>query len=172
MVPSHIPTPALSHISAHIKIPNVFLQSSSIGLLPVIVSSPKKPTRSCVTIKKMTQNPTLWPLVTPRHAPSGQIFAHCILLFITFDLICNMTMFVQNGVWTFQGHTMLALPPGVTSKFRMCFSSPHPKGYHLWKFRDSSLNGLGAMVCHYRRTDGWTGDITGGSQVDLRQHTM
>ena len=108
----------------------------------------------------------------PQTCPQDKIFAHCILLFITFDLICNMTMFVQNGVWTFWGHTMLALPPGVTTKFWMCFYSPHPKGYHLWKFRGSSLNGLGAMVCHYRRTDGWTVDITGGSQVDLRQHTM
>ena len=35
--PSHIPTP--SHISTHIKIPNVFLQSSSIGLSPVKFSS-------------------------------------------------------------------------------------------------------------------------------------
>ena len=37
--PSHIPAPAPSHISAHIKIPNMFLQSSSIGLSPVKVSS-------------------------------------------------------------------------------------------------------------------------------------
>ena len=32
-VPSHIPAPAASHISMHIKIPNAFLQSSSISLL-------------------------------------------------------------------------------------------------------------------------------------------
>ena len=30
--PSHIPVPAPSHISLHIKIPNVFLQSSFIGI--------------------------------------------------------------------------------------------------------------------------------------------
>ena len=31
-------------------------------------------------------------------------FLHlCILLLITFDLICNMTMFVQNGLWTLRG---------------------------------------------------------------------
>ena len=35
--PSHIPVPAPSHISVHIKIPNAFLQSSSIGLSPVKV---------------------------------------------------------------------------------------------------------------------------------------
>ena len=35
--PSHIPAPAPSHISVHIKIPNAFLQSSSIGLSPVKV---------------------------------------------------------------------------------------------------------------------------------------
>ena len=80
------------------------------------------------------------PQTCPRH--------HCILLFITFNLICNMTMFVQNGFWTIQSHIALALPPGVTSKFGMCSSSSHPYGYHLWKFRDSSLNDLGAMVWH------------------------
>ena len=36
--PSHITLPAPSHISLHIKIPNVFLQFSSIGLLPVPVT--------------------------------------------------------------------------------------------------------------------------------------
>ena len=34
------------------------------------------------------------------------------LIFITFDLICNMIMFVQNGFWTFRGDTQLALPGG------------------------------------------------------------
>ena len=42
--------------------------------------------------------------------PLGQNLHHCILLFITFDLICNMTMFVQDGFWTLQGRTPLALP--------------------------------------------------------------
>ena len=42
-------------------------------------------------------NPTVWPQVTPRHAPRAKCLHHCILLFITFDLICNMIMFVQNG---------------------------------------------------------------------------
>ena len=35
--PSHIPAPVPSHISMHIKIPNVFLQSSSIRLSPLKV---------------------------------------------------------------------------------------------------------------------------------------
>ena len=112
--PSHIPAPAPSHISLHIKIPNVFFQSLSIGLLPVTFGATppgptprgcikslniflqsssiellpvtvsrfelKKPKRSWVTIKKRTQNPTFWPLVTPpRHAPLGQNF--CTTLF-------------------------------------------------------------------------------------------
>ena len=50
---SHIPAPAPARISEHIEIPNAFLQSSSIGLLPVTVSrfQLKKLKRSCVTIK-------------------------------------------------------------------------------------------------------------------------
>ena len=111
--------------------------------------------RSCVTIKKkkLDQNPTFWPLVTPRHAPGAKFLHHCIPLFNTFNLICNMTMFVQNRFWTLRCHSPLALPPGITSKFRMCSSSPHPYCYHPWKFQDSSLNGLGAMLWHYRWTN-------------------
>ena len=60
----------------------------------------KKPKRSWVTIKKSTQNPTFPPLVTLRHAPGQHFLHHCILLFITFNSICNMTMFVQNEFWT------------------------------------------------------------------------
>ena len=54
----------------------------------------------CDNQKKRTQNPTFWPLVTPRYA--------------------------HHGFWTRRCHTPLALPQGVTSKFRMCSSSPHP----------------------------------------------
>ena len=32
----------------------------------------------------------------PRHAPWAQFLHHCILLFITFDLICNMTMYKMD----------------------------------------------------------------------------
>ena len=93
--------------------------------------------------------------MTPRHAPGAKCLHHCILFIITFDLICNMTMFVQNGFWTLWGHTplALALPLGLKSKLRMCSWNSHPKGYRLWKFQDFSLNGLGAMVWHYRRMD-------------------
>ena len=49
-----------------------------------------------------------------------------------------------------------ATPPGPVPrghiKIRMCSPSPHPQGYRLWKFRDSSINGLGTMMWHYRRT--------------------
>ena len=61
-----------------------------------------KPKWSSVTIKKRTQNPTVWPLVTPSHTPGAIFLHHYILLFITFDFICNMTMFVQKGFWTLQ----------------------------------------------------------------------
>ena len=57
--------------------------------------------------------------MTPRHAPRAKCFHHCIVLFITFDLICNMTLFIQNGVWPFrattwpclQGHIKLECVP-------------------------------------------------------------
>ena len=63
-----------------------------------IICDSFKPRRSCVTKKKKkrTQNPVILPLVTPRFAHGAKLLHHCILLFITFDLICNMTMFVQN----------------------------------------------------------------------------
>ena len=84
----------------------------------------------CVTIKKKktTQNPTFWPPGTPRHAPGAKVSHHCILLFITFDLICYMTMLVQNGFWTIPPPPLPSwpYPPGITSNFRMCSSSPHP----------------------------------------------
>ena len=71
----------------------------------------QKASEELIDNQKRTPNPTFLPLVTLRHAPpppltSGAKFLHhCILLFITFDLICNMTMFVQNGFWTLRGHT-------------------------------------------------------------------
>ena len=40
-------------------------------------------------------------------------------------LIYNMTMFVQNEFWAPQAGA-LTMPPGVTSKFQMRSSSPHP----------------------------------------------
>ena len=46
----------------------------------------------------------------PRHAPGDNFLHHCILLFITLDLICNMTMFVQNGFWTLRGDAPVPAP--------------------------------------------------------------
>ena len=92
----------------------------------------KKPKRSLVTIKKTPKQkkkplkPTFWPLVTPRHASGAKFLHHCILLCVTFNLICNITVFLQNEFWTLRGQTPLALSQGVISKFRMCSSSPHP----------------------------------------------
>ena len=85
-----------SHISVHIKIPNAFLQSSSIGLVPVI-----------------------W-----------------------LPLIWYVTWLRTKWILNPSGATPpLALPQGVTSKFRMCSSSPQKspsknvgthKKYILW----------------------------------------
>ena len=158
--PSHIPASTLSHISAHIKIPNAFLQSSSTGLLPVTVSRfyLKKPRRSCVTIKEKTQNPTFWPLVTPRHAPRQYVCT--IVFYSSLPLIwyAKWLSLYKMDFETFGAKSPAPWPcrPEVISKFRVCFSSPHSYGHRLWKFRDSSLNGLGALAWHYRWTYGGT----------------
>ena len=113
----HYISPRQRHriISAQIKIPNAFLQSLSIGLLPVTVLRfwLKKPRRNCVTIKKKDLKSYFLTSGDPRHAPEAKCLLHCILLFITFDLICNMTMFVQNGFWTLWGHTPWPFPEGL-----------------------------------------------------------
>ena len=54
----------------------------------------------------------------PQTCPRGKILHYYILFFITFDLICYMTMFVQNGFWTLRGHT----PPTP----RACSQGLHP----------------------------------------------
>ena len=103
----------------------------------------------------MTQNPFFWPLVTPRHAPGAKFLHHCILLFITFDLICNTTMFVQNGILDPLG--LLPAGPALRGYIKLpnVFLQSSSKGYRLWKFWDSSLNGLGAMVWYYRGQTSW-----------------
>ena len=95
----------------------------------------------------------------PWHAHGSTFLHHCVLLSITFDWHATW-LFVQNDFWTFWAtSTPLALSPVVTSKFQMCSSSLHPYGYHLWKFWDSCLNGLGALVWHYRWMYGWYHNI-------------
>ena len=54
----------------------------------------QKPKRSWVTIKK-------WPQILL----FCKVFAPLYFLFITFDLICNMTMFLQNGFWILRDRT-------------------------------------------------------------------
>ena len=49
----------------------------------------------------------------PQTCIRAKCLHHCILLFITFDLICNMTRFVKNGFLD-----LSAPPPG-----------PVPRGY-------------------------------------------
>ena len=44
--------------------------------------------------------------------PGAKFLHHCILLFITFNLICNMTIFLQSGFWTLWGHTPGPAPRG------------------------------------------------------------
>ena len=89
----------------YIKSPNVFLLSSSTGLLSETVSrfQLKKPKRKSYFLTS----------TDPRHAPGATFLHHYILLSITFDLICNMTMFVQNGFWTLRGHTPWPCPLGL-----------------------------------------------------------
>ena len=52
---------------------------------------------------------------------------HSILLFITFDLICNISLYKMDfGPFGATLSPPLALPQGVASKFQMYSSSPHP----------------------------------------------
>ena len=62
-----------------------------------------------MTIKKKDLESYFLTSGDPQTCPGANILHHCILLFITFDLICNMTMFVQNGFWTLRGHTPMVL---------------------------------------------------------------
>ena len=50
----------------------------------------------------------------PQTCPRGNIFAPLYSTLTSFNLICNVHDYVQNGFLTLQGHTPLALPPGVT----------------------------------------------------------
>ena len=107
----------------------------------------QKPRRSCVTIKKKrTQNPTfdLW---WPRHAPGAKLLQHYILHFLWFDVQHDCLYKMDPlGPPPHRGYIKI---PNVFLQFLSI-------GYRLWKFSISSLNGLGAMVWHYRRTDGQT----------------
>ena len=117
---------------------------NSKGVLPILIHRTitydnfkvlaKKHKNSWVTIKKRTQNPTFWPLVTLRHA-LGQTF--CTTVFSSsLPSIWYATCYVcTKWILTHRGQPLaLALPPGVTSKFRMCSSSPHP-GYYCDSFK-------------------------------------
>ena len=138
------PAPAPSHTSELIKIPNAFLQSSSIGLLA------QKAWEELCDNKKKGPKILHFDLCWPPDIPRVKRFAP---LFITFDLIYIWLCLYKMDFGPFRTIPPLALPPGGP----MCSSSTNLLGYRLWKFRDSSLNGLGAMVWDYRRTDGRTG---------------
>ena len=92
----------------------------------------------------------------PPDMPPGQNV--CTTVFCSYYLPLDMQYDYVCIKWILDpsGPHPTALRQRVKSKFRMCSSSPHPQGYRLWKFRDSSLNDLGAIVRHYRRTYGWT----------------
>ena len=73
----------------------------------------KNPKRSWVTIKK--SDPKSYFLIfnnPPRHAPEANCLHQGILLFIIFNLICSMTMFVQNGFWTLRSTHPWPFPQG------------------------------------------------------------
>ena len=85
---SHIPAPAPAHISVHIKIPNAFLQSSSIGLLPVSFKIlAQKAYESCVTIKKKGPKILIFDLYWPQTCPGANYFAplYSTLHYLRFD---------------------------------------------------------------------------------------
>ena len=106
----------------YIRILHVFLQSSSIGLLSVTVSrfQLKKPKRSCVTIKKKDPKSYFLTPSDPQTYPWGKFFAplystpHYLQFDKQHDYVCSKWILDPSG-----------LTQGVTSKFRMCSSSPH-----------------------------------------------
>ena len=57
-----------------------------------------------MTINKMDPKSYILTSGDTRHASGAKYLHHCILRFITFALICNNSMFVQNGFWTLLGH--------------------------------------------------------------------
>ena len=78
--------------------------------------------------KQRTQNPTFLPLVTP-DMHTGQNFAplYSTLHYLWFDMQHELHDYVcTKWILGHFGATPLALPPGITSKLRMCSSSPHP----------------------------------------------
>ena len=91
-----------------------------------MVLAKKKPKRSWVTIKE--KDPESYCLTSgdPQTCPQGKMFAplYSALHYLRFDTqhdyVCT------KWILTHRGHTPLALPPGVTSKFWMCSSSLHP----------------------------------------------
>ena len=120
------------------------------------------------SVWKRTQTPTFWPLMTPRHTPWAKFLHYCILLFITFDLIYNMTTFVQNGFGPF-GATPSGPAPSGYIKIPNLFVQSSSTGLLPVNIRESSLNGLGAKMWHYRRTNGRTDEGSSISPLVLRK---
>ena len=113
-----------------------------------------------MTIKQKDPKPYFLTSADRQTWPQVGLFHHCIVLFITFDLICNMIMFVQNGSWTVWGHTSSS-PTPIWPCPRLHQNSECVPPVHIHRaiacerFRDSSLNGQGAMVdITDGRTDG------------------
>ena len=129
-------------------------------------SSSKSRRDSCVTFQKKDPKSYFLTSSDPQTCPGAKFLHHCILLFITFDLISNMTMFVQNGFWTPPPPplptTTWPVPRDYIKIPNVFLQSSSLGLYRLWKFWDSSLNGLGAMVWHYRRTYGRPAGRTDG----------
>ena len=89
----------------YIRIPNMFLESSSTG----------QPMISCVKIKKRTQIPTFWPLVTPRHAPGAKFCPTVFYSSLSSIWYATWLCLHKMDFGPFRS-TPLALPQGVTSK--------------------------------------------------------
>ena len=126
----HTPGPAPR---GHIKIPNVFLQSSSIGLIHRAITcdsfkvlAKKAQEEFGDNQKKKDLKAYFLTSSDPQICPCGKIFAPL------YSTLHNLRFDMQHGyvcikrILDLQGHTPLALPQGVISKFQMCSSSPHP----------------------------------------------
>ena len=73
-----------------------------------------------MTIKKKKKDPKSYFLISgdPQTCPGANFLHHCILLCITFDLICNMTVSVQNGFSLRPGGCGFDLGAGHTKDFK------------------------------------------------------
>ena len=125
--PSHLRASTIAYLCAHQNskcVPPVFIHRA-ITCDSFKVLAQKAEEKLCDNQKKGPKILTFY-LWWPPDMPPGQMFCTTVF-YSSFPLIWYETwLFVQNRFGTLWGHTPLALPPGVTSKFWICSSGLLP----------------------------------------------